>query len=447
MNVIIAGAGEVGTHLAEVLASSGHNITVIDLQPERLAELEDKLDVGTLEGNCCNADMLREAGADNDEAAVVAATNSDELNLLCATVSKGVGIGKSIARVHHSAYFDKRGLDYAKHLNIDRLVCPEYSTALAIASTLSNPAALSIENFASGQIAIQEFPVPAEAEAVGKSLIELKLPPGIRLAAIRRGTEVSLPTATTTIDADDVVILVGNADVFPEGRRLFQKKKPGKRRVVVMGGSKVGVWLCRAMRDRQFSIRLFEPRRARAEELAEKLDWVTVVCADPTDVSIFEEEHIGDADAFIGLSDDDEHNILGCAWAHTAGVEQVVSVVNRPRYVPLLSRVGIDHAFSPRSVAARRIGRMLDESPLLKLSSLAEGVIDVYRVSVGPTAEALGQPLRKIKLSPDWMIAALQHEDVVRVPTADDYVHAGDTVTAIGRSGEEDKIRRIFGTG
>lgn len=447
MNVIIAGAGEVGTHLAEVLAASGRNITIIDKEPGRLADLDDSLDVRTLAGNCCNADVLREAGVDSVNAALVAATNSDELNLLCAAVGKGVGAGKAIARVHHSAYFDQRGLDYAEHFNIDRLICPEYSTALAIASTLRNPAALAIENFASGQIEVQEFPVPAEAQAVGKTLVELSLPPGVRLAAIRRGSTASLPMATSTIQAGDVVILVGNTEVFGDGRRMFQEKMPGRRRIVVMGGPSMGVWLCRSMRDRQFSIRLFETDRQRAEELADKLDWVTVVCADPTDVTVFEEERIAEADAFVGLSMDDEHNILGCAWAKSSGIPQVITVVNRPRYVPLIARVGIDHAFSPRSVAAQKIGRMLDESPLLRISSLAKGVIDVYRVQVGPTAEALGQPLRKLPLSPDWMIAATMHQNQVRVPTADDMVHAGDIVTVIGRSGQEAKLKKIFGIG
>ena len=171
-----------------------------------------------------------EAGVDSENAALVAATNSDELNLLCAAVGKGVGAGKAIARVHHSAYFDQRGLDYAKQFDIDRLICPEYSTALAIASTLRNPAALAIENFASGQIEVQEFPVPAEADVVGKTLIEISLPPGVRLAAIRRGATVSLPMATSTIEAGDVVILVGNTEVFGDGRKLFQEKKPGRRR-------------------------------------------------------------------------------------------------------------------------------------------------------------------------------------------------------------------------
>ncbi|MHC4996328.1 MAG: Trk system potassium transporter TrkA [Planctomycetota bacterium] len=447
MNVIICGAGEVGTHAAEVLTEIGHDITIIDQDPERLKNLNDSMDVRTLLGNCANADVLIQAGAEEDNCALVAATERDEVNLLTAANARQLGAVKTIARVHHSAYYDQRGLNYRKTYGINRLVCPEYSTAQAIASTLRNPAALAIENFASGQIEMQEFPVDDGAPAIGKQLIELGLPKGTRLAAIRRGEEAFLPVATTVIEDDDVVILVGNADGFHEGRQMFQKKKGGRRRrLVIMGGTPMGVWLCRALRDRRFSIRLFEPDPERAEELAEKLDWVTVLKTDPTDEAVFEEERIDEVDAFVGLADEDEKNILGCAWAKSSGVPQVISVVQQSRYVKLIGRVGIDHAFSAREVAVRQIARDFDDSPLLQMASLAEGVIDAFRVKVRATSEAVGKPLRKLRLGPDWSIAAIRHGENTRVPTADDFIHAGDTVMVIGHHGQEDRLRKIFFT-
>jgi trk system potassium uptake protein TrkA len=444
MNVIICGAGEVGTYCAEVLARDGHNITVIDARPERLRQIEETMDVRILQGNCANADLLREAGAADREAALVAATNSDEINLLTAAVAKGVGIGRVCARVHHSAYFEQRGLDYKTHFGIDRLICPEFSTAQAVASTLRNPAALAIEMFASGQIETQEFPLSPGAEAIGKSLAELPLPQGVRLAAIRRAGTAFLPSAATVIEADDGVILVGNTDVIGSARKLFQRSDPGRQRLVVMGGSSLSVWLCRALQERAFSIRLFEPDRARAEELAEKLDWVTVLNADATDVAVFEEEGIAEADAFVGATYDEEHNILACAWAKAAGVGHVIGIVQRRRYLHVVERINIDHAFSPRVVAVRQIERAINDAPMLQMASLAEGVIDVYRVKVRATAEAVGKPLRKLPLSPDWMVAAISHDGHVRVPSADDFIHAGDAVMVIGRHGAESKLKQIF---
>jgi trk system potassium uptake protein TrkA len=446
MNIVICGAGHVGSYTAEVLAGAGHNITVIDTQADRLRAIGETMDVATLRGNAAAADILRQAGADSADM-VVAATNSDEVNLLAASVAKGVGAAKSIARVHHSAYFAHRGLDYQQHLNIDQLICPEFSTAIAIARTLRNPGALAIEDFARGTIEVQEFPIGRKAPAIGKSLMELAMPPNCRLAAITREGNAFIPGGATTIEAGDNVILVGNAEVFTDARKLFHDEKLGRRRIVIMGGPPMAVWLCRALQTRDFSIRLFEIDPDRAGELAEKLDWITVLQADPTDRTVFEEEHLDQVDAFVALLDDDEHNILGCAWAKSLGVKDVIAVVQRPNYMHLLPSVGIDRPFSPRRVAVKEIEQVLDDSPLRRMSSLAEGYIDVYRVRVGESSEVVGKRLRDIKLTPNWMIAVLQHDGETRVPSADDRLAAGDTIQVIGRHGEEKTLRKLFATG
>ncbi len=369
MNIIICGAGQVGSHTAEVLAQADNNITVIDINAPRLRRVEDTMDVATYLGNCAQADVLLEAGcADSD--LVLAATSSDEVNLLAASIGKRVGAKKSIARVHHSAFYEQRGLQYMDHLGIDRLICPEYSTAQAIARTLRNPGALAIENFARGAIEMQEFAVSKKAPAVGKKLLDLSLPVGSRLAVITRKGGSFIPDGETEILVDDIVILVGNADVFQEARKLFYDEKTGRRRIVVMGGPSMGVWLCRALRDRDFSIRLFETDRPRAEELADKLSWVTVINADPTDPSVFEDENLSQADVFVALIDDDEQNILGCAWAKSMGVKQAVATVQRPNYFHLLKHVGIDHPFSPRRVAVKEIEHVVDESSMRLIVAL-----------------------------------------------------------------------------
>ena len=446
MNILICGAGQVGNHAAEVLAAAGNNITVIDKDPERIRKIEDTMDVRTLCGNCASAAVLAEAGCPGADL-VLAATDSDEINLLAASVAKGIGAARSIARVHHSAYFEQRGLDYLAHFSIDRLICPEYSTAQAIARTLRNPGAMAIENFARGQIEMQELPVSDDAPAIGISLAELGLPRGTRLAAITRNHQAFIPEGTSVVEGGDVVILVGNATAFQQARKLFHDAESKRRRVVLMGGPSMAVWLCRALRDRGFSIRLFEIDRHRAEELAQKLDWVTVIQADPTDRAVFDEEHIAEADAFVALLDDDEHNILGSAWAKSMGVKQAIAVVQRPDYIHLLESVGIDRPFSPRMVAVKEIERILDEAPLRRMSSLAEGIVDVYWVRAGKRAKVIGKPLREVKLTPDWMIAAIQHDQKVTVPGADDSIQAGDTVLVIGRSGMESKLKKLFAAG
>jgi len=442
MNIVICGAGEVGRHAAEVLNAKGHHITIVDREDRVLRAVEESVDVRTLAGDCTDAAVLADAGA-VDADLFLATTNVDEVNLLAAAVGRALGSKKVVARVHHSRFFERADFSYERALGIDELICPEFATAQAIAQTLRNPGAMAIENFARGQIEMQQIPVSRHAEVIGKALSELPLPRGTRIAAIGRMEAAFIPEAGTRIEPGDSVIMVGDPAHFPVARRFFHDDKHGRRRVVIMGGPPLSVWLCRALKNRNFAIRLFEVDRERAEHLAEKLDWVTVIHGDPTDRDLFDEERIGDADAFVALAHDEE-NILGCVLAKTHGVGQAIAVIERSKYLRLLTQVGVDKPFSPRLVAVREIERLLDDRPLSRLASLAEGFIDVYRVRVNESADVIGKPLSEVKLSPNWVLAAIQRDGTVHVPGARDHIEAGDTLIVIGRHGKDAALRKLF---
>jgi trk system potassium uptake protein TrkA len=443
MNIVICGAGEVGTHAAEVFSKAGHDIIVIDTDDDRLRAISENLDVGTFKGNCAQAEVLREAGAADCDL-LVAATSQDEINLLSSSLGKAIGAGRVIARVHRGTYFEQRGINYQEHFGIDTLICPEFATATAIARTMRNPAAVAIEHFARGKIEMQELKVDGKSQTVGRPLSELHLPPGIRIGAVMRERNVFIPDADTRLAPGDSVVLVGNAEVFVEARREFVREHAQRRKVIIMGGPVMTVWLCRILREADWSIRVFEKDRQRAEELASRLDWVTVLNADPTEREVAMEEHIGQADVFIALGGDDEDNIIGCVLAKTLGVTQVIAVVQRSNYLDLLSHIGVDHPFSPRVVAAREIEQMIDDEPVRVLASLAEGRIDAYRVRVSTGASVLGKTLRQLKISPDFVIAAIRRGEHVWVPGADDAIQQGDIVLVIGRHGSEKPLKHLL---
>ncbi len=443
MNIVIGGAGSVGRHLAEVLAATGHNVTVIDRDAATLQLLENELDIGTLRANCAHGEALAEAGvADSDM--YIAATNNDEVNLLSAAAAKAIGAKRCVARFHHRAYLDTQALSYQRLLSIDHLICPEYATAVAIARTLRNPGSLAVENFARDKIEMQELKVSDNAKALGVPLADLALPKGVRIATVARGEESFIPNAATAIARGDIVTLVGEKSNFDAGRKLLQTDKIKKKHVVIAGDTAMGVWLCRALRQRHFAVRLYAFQHQRAEELAAKLPHVTVVEADPTEPSVFVEEHIADADAFIALTDDDEHNILAAAQAKSMGAKQAIAVTARSTYLHLLTHVGIDRAFSPRIVAAREIQLLLEPGPVRVVASLVEAMADVYEVEVGPTAPVAGMPLKDIKLPGPCVIAAIQRGDEVHVPGADTRIQPNDTLLVIGRRDMAKELRKLF---
>jgi len=445
MNVTIAGAGEVGGHAAEVLSSEGHHVTVIDLSADRLRALSETLDIKTLVGHCAHLGVLREAGVDRSDL-LIAATRIDEVNLLSAFVAKAAGAKKTIVRVHHTANFSLLGTEYAKRLGIDELICPEHLTSLAIARTIRNPGSIALEEFGRGKLLAQRFPANAGAPGTGKKLAEINMPENARVATVERGNEVTLAHAGTAIAEGDIITLIGEKKTFDTARKLFNKDREKRLDIAVMGDTATAVWICRALKSRVFSVRMFVEDRERAEELSEKLSHVTILEADPMDPTTSTDEHLGRADVFVAATDDDEQNILACAQAKALGVHTTIVVVTRAKYMHLFSHVGIDHAFSPRGDAVKAILHLIDTGPIRPLATIAEGVADMYWLHPSKRAKVLGHELRNIKLPPQTTIAAIRRGDEVYVPGAEDQIAAGDTILVIGPHGIADDLRKIFVT-
>lgn len=443
MYVIIAGAGEVGAHAASVLSSAGHNVTVLDLDAERLRQLGELNDLRTLQGHCAHIDILRDAGVDRCDL-LIAATQVDEINLLAASMAKAAGARKTIVRVHHTANFSLRNTFFSRNLGIDELICPEYLTSLAVARTVRNPGSIALEEFAHGKLLMQRVGVSATSPAAGKRLADLKLPERVRIATVERGQDASIGSAGTVIETGDFVTLIGESKAFETARKQFDKGKEKRIDIAIMGGTSTAVWLCRAFRSKSYSVRLFVESHERAEELSEKLDHVTVLCADPTEDTTFVDEHMERVDTFIAVTDEDERNILACVQAKQHGATTVIAVIQRSKYLPLLSEVGIDRAFSPRDDAVKALLHMIDSGPILSLATFAEDLAEVYELKPSRKSKVMGNELRNIRMPSSSMIAAMKRGEEVYVPRADDHLAEGDTILVLGPRGISDELLNLF---
>lgn len=442
MKILICGMGEVGTHSAEFLNAAGRSITAIDLDAAHLRTITDTMDISVLQGNCASAAVLREAGAATADL-VLATTNDDEVNLVTASLAKALGAAKTVAHIRHATYFDQADIDYEKHFGIDHIVCPQYATATAIARSLRNPAAIAIEHFARGRIDMHQIVMSEKAPVLGRPLAEVQLPPGTRIAAVSRDSTAFVPGGTTTLEAGDRIVLIGDAEVFDELLKRLGFKETKRRSIVIMGGTPMAAWLCEVLRERGWSIRLFETDRDRAEVLAQRLPWITVLNADPTDTSVFAEEHIGQADVFIAMHQHEEENIVGAVFAKAGGVTETIAVVERARYLDLLYHIGVDRAYSPGMVAAKELEILLDDSSFQRLAALASGV-DIYLVHITDQDFPNPRPLTEMNLSPHGVIAAIRRDGDVWVPGARDVLRADDSIMVIGRAGQEKELRKAL---
>jgi trk system potassium uptake protein TrkA len=444
MDVVICGAGEVGRHSAEVLAPAGHNITVIDMDADKLALIEDVLDVRSLVGNCAMAETQRLAEVHKADL-LIAATHNDEVNLLTCSVGKAIGCAKTIARVHHRSYYERRGLDYSKHLGIDHLVCPEYTTAQAIAAVLRSPGAIAVQNFGRGLIDMQRLVVSKDAKSVGKPLSELSLPATALIVAVERDGKAFMPGADTVLAPGDVATVIGESKQFDKARKIFDTSAGGRQRLMLLGGTSQAVWLARELRRRDLSVRLFEADEERAIDLAKKLEWVTVLNADVINTDVLQEERVDQADAFVSVTHDDEVNILAAARAKAMGVKMAIAVLQRPTYLHLLEHIGIDYAFSPRATAVAEIQRRLDGSAVRHLATLSQGIAEVYEIRVPEGAAAVvNKPLRQIEFPSHSRVVAIQRGSDVFIPRADSTIEGGDMIVAVAPATARRELRKVF---
>lgn len=446
MDIIICGGGDIGGAAAEALAKRGNNVTVIDTDESRLAFLEEHLDIAKLRGVASSAETLRAAGAASADA-VIAATGIDEVNLVCATVAASLGADRTLARVDHSLYLGNESMDYATLFSVDRLFSPDRATARAMAARLSNPAALAVSRVARGTVEIQDFQVDNDGSASGKRLRDVAMPPGSRVVAIRRDDHWRLPTADSRFKIGDRVTVVVDSTRYDELDGLFTAHRTRRRNVVVFGGSPAAVWLCRALHNRVASIRLFEADHERSQSLADKLDWVTVVNADLTAGSVFEELAGNKIDAFLALGDDDE-NMLSSALAKRHGIPMIITMTHRTSLIPLLEDLGVTESFNPCSSALEDILHFISDADFEQVSTLGGDELELVRVRVGARSPLADQPLRNVP--PDSGIVVAVVEDKAEnghVPRPDDLLSAGRHVLVACETGREKKLRKLFDAG
>ena len=441
--IVICGAGEVGSYAAELLSEQGHRVAVVDLSEDKLKKLEEFVDISSIHGSSCAPEKLLAAGVSECDL-LVAATNQDEINMLTSILAKTLGARKVIARIHQRSYVENRVLDFRKALPIDHIICPERITSIRIAEKLTNPGVAAIERFAGSKILMHTYCMDATSRLLGSKLHELDLPEGTRIAVIQRDGDFRQPTAQTQLIAGDQVVVIGIAERFDAVERLFSRKVSEKGTIAITGSGSIVEWLATALSKHQFSIKVFETDPEKARELAGRHTGITVINADPTDSDEFLSESLQRTVAFIAATDSGEHNILAALQAKQQGCKTSMAILHEKTYLELVRNLGIDFPFSPRSVATSEILKLIDDRPIRKLASLAEGIADVYALNRVTGGKFTNLPLCDIKLPPGSLIAGLERSGQVIVPGAQDRVLPGDSLLAIGPNKMEKILTKGF---
>jgi trk system potassium uptake protein TrkA len=433
MKIIILGAGQVGTSVANNLASEANDITVVDQHAELLRDLQDRLDLGTVQGQASHPDILRRAGAE-DADMVIAVTNSDETNMVACQVAYTLfHTPTKIARVRAPEYHRHPGLFSQQALPIDVLISPEQLVTDHIMRLIQHPGALQVLDFAGGHLCLVAVRAYYGGPLVGQELRALyEHMPTIeaRIAAIYRHGQAILPEGDTVVEADDEVFFVAAAKntlaVMSELRRV---DKPFKR-LMFAGGGHIGTRLAKAL-ESDYRVRVIERNPDRAKQVAEELEKTIVLQGDAADEDLLLEENIENTDVFCAVTDDDEANILSAMLAKRLGARKVMALINRAAYVDLVESGSIDIAISPQQATIGSLLTHVRRGDIVMVHSLRRGAAEaIEAVAHGDpsSSKVVGRAVEDIALPKGTSIGAIVRGVEVLIAHHDTVIQSEDHV-------------------
>ena len=429
MKIIVVGAGKVGYSVAQRLVQDEHDVYVIEQSPERIKNLENSLDVSLVQGNGSSLPLLREIGMD-DVGMLIAVTDSDEVNLLACAVAKIAGIPRTIARVRDNDYLDAANKKVQDSLGVDLIINPEMVTAHEIMHVLQTPAALDVEDYASGAVRLMEFKMRHNVSYCGQTLKDITFPPSVLVVGILRNGEMIIPHGNSQLQAGDNVFFLGARDSIADIAKDFHElDRRAIKRVVLIGAGLIGRNLAILLAESGYIVKVIEKDMARCEQLAAMNDKVMVINGDGTNMELLEAEEISDNDVIICLTDDDKLNLLVALLAKHLGIPKTIVRVGRPEYITLMEQVGIDIVFSPRLLTSGEILRMVRRGEnVISLSTFEGGKAEAVEVELTINSPIVGKALRDLRLPGKALVGAVVHEGSTIVPTGNTVLYAQDHI-------------------
>jgi trk system potassium uptake protein TrkA len=430
MRILILGAGDVGFHLAQQLTREGHDVTIIEQDRARARAIQDAVDGVVIEGNGASLVTLEQAGVERTDL-LLAVTSQDEINLIACLSAEQYKVPKRIARVSKPDYYDHTGILPPERLGVDLMINPERECALETYQLLQSAAATEFAQFEGGLVQLVGVPVREGAPLAGKQLQEIGwIGPDVRalVVAVARGGQSVVPTGATRIEAGDLVFIMGEAAHMADVVSLAGYNRFNLRRVVIAGGSREAWFLARLLEEHRIHCTILESNRERAVHLAERLTKSLVLHGDATDLELLEMEGIGEADGFVAFTGSDETNLLSCLLAKSLGARKVISLIDRFDYVPLVSRVGVDAAVSPRLAAVNAIMSHVRRGSVLAVAALKGTRAEGIEFDVSARFPHAGQPLAQVRLPTGSLVGAIVRGSRVIIPGGTDAIQVGDRV-------------------
>lgn len=438
MKIIIVGCGKIGSTILASLTAEGHDVTAVEVDADLLTEITNVYDVMGVCGNGADCETLAEAGVADAEL-LVAATGSDEFNMLTCYLAGRMGARHTIARIRNPEYNDK-SLNFMKQeLGLSMAINPELLAAREMYHTLKLPTAAKVETFSRGNFEMIELHLKEDSPLIGVPLFELrsKFDAKFLVCVVGRGDEVYIPDGRFVLQAGDHVgITAARAEIHKLMRAIGASSKQA-RDVMILGGSRTAYYLAKQLLASGSDVKIIDRDRTVCEELCDALPKAVVIHGDGSDQELLAEEGIRDMDAFVALTGMDEQNILLSFFAASQNVPKVISKINRPELAAMATRLGLDGIASPRRTITNvvlRYARALHNSmgsTIETLYSLMDDRAEAIEFLVQDEPSLVDVPLKELPLKPNILIAGIIRNRRPIIPAGDDRILPGDKVVLV----------------
>jgi trk system potassium uptake protein TrkA len=445
MNIIIAGDGEVGVHLAKSLTELDHNITVVDPHSELLKRLESETDLMTITGDSTSPQVLIDANvADCD--LFLSVLHDESVNLVTCILAKKLKAKKTVARISNAELLNPKHREMFRELGVDELVCPERIAAREITNLLNNSVATEFFDFSGGLLTMYVVRIDEGSPVVGHDVKELAQEHPdlqVRVVAILRHGETLIPHRGMALRVDDQVYLIGRTNQMEGVNQVVGKQAVAIRRTMIAGGGRIGRYAAITLQDKMH-ITLIEEDRQRAEELSSLLNDTLIISGDATDIDLLKEEGLENVDAFIGVTDSSETNVLTCLHAKRLGVKRTIALVENTGFIDISQDIGIDTIINKKLITASYIARFIVKGDAVSSKWLSGTNAEVMELIVGKRAPATKTPLGELEIPEGATVGGVIRGRETLLPSRELQLAEGDKVVIFTLPKSMSKMVKLF---
>jgi len=445
MKIIIAGAGEVGYHLAKQLSIEEHDITIIDIDGTKLDSIASNSDVLTITGSSTTINTLKLANVENTDL-VVAVTSSESVNVNTAIIAKKLGAAKTIARVSNDEYISADYKDMFANLGIDNLIYPEDLAAVELVKLVERAAATDVIDFENGLLTLIGLRLDKDAKVLHQTMRDTAQEyhtVDFRIVAIHRGLRTLIPSGNDIFLPNDQIFVITTPEGQDQILELAGKNKTKIENMMILGGGKIGRKAAKLLEE-DINIKIVEKIKDRSVDLADQLHKALVIQGDGRDLDLLAQEGIVDMDGFIAVTNDAETNIITCLMAKHLGVAKTIALVDNIDYVPLTQTIGLDALINKKLIAASNISRFIRKANILSIATLQGIDAEVVEYIAGASSKVTNAKVKDLKFPQNAIIGGYVRDGKGYITVGDTELEKDDKVVVITLPSDVSKVEKFF---